>query len=444
MSDRINDLRYILESYIQNRRDGVVKTAKLKKKPKKEINEIKEKYTIKNIVSKGFNGINSTIIATHIAKYTHPNLGINDVTNLNITNLNNRLEVGSHCIRDNDIKFDVTGNGAVNGIVYELCLLLNIEFEGISIGNLILKNDVDVLSVLFDGITEEKIHLNVKNYKKFLERGTKEYGVAEQSKQVYWSNDNENHLNNDHLLVPLTSSVLLNKIYTTIEYDRFDQKSSDARLAHKKNEYYDGIHKVYHDIGILPYGGNKPQNVSYLNSIRAGKSYLLSSSPPQLKYNPQKIKIPYTESIFDKIFSNRYEVYIQINNFIKFLKTNPKPNKATREKVKSYVYILLDELFEIENEYINNFDAGWTKGDKIILDRDEQLWLDPNRAKLEGEEDFKEEYKSKVWKVKIGDKFARWLNSKLEDTISVGDKEFHNWNQKFMRRWYNKNSLRSI
>lgn len=75
--------------------------------------------------------------------------------------------------------------------------------------------------------------------------------------------------------------------------------------------------------------------------------------------------------------------------------------------------------------------AGWSKD--YELERHEKLWLDPKRADLEGEEEFKAERElTDAWHAQIIHSFARWLNTLMQTEFKAiasdfGDAEHLNW-----------------
>lgn len=56
---------------------------------------------------------------------------------------------------------------------------------------------------------------------------------------------------------------------------------------------------------------------------------------------------------------------------------------------------------------------------------EEQCWLDPWRAA--GDEDFNKTWQWQDWPLQVAERFARWLNSKLDKTLPVNDAEFRYW-----------------
>jgi CRISPR-associated protein Csy1 len=74
--------------------------------------------------------------------------------------------------------------------------------------------------------------------------------------------------------------------------------------------------------------------------------------------------------------------------------------------------------------------ASWSNGPECKLDRVEQLWLDPRRGVTDKE--FGAERERNDWQKEIADRFARWLNRRIDkgegkQLLFTGDAEHLEW-----------------
>ena len=102
-----------------------------------------------------------------------------------------------------------------------------------------------------------------------------------------------------------------------------------------------------------------------------------------------------------------------------------------RDARKSAIDGVLYQIFAAAEDIRTTMPAGWSKD--YELDRVEKLWLDPKRADLEGEEEFKaEREQDDAWHSQIVHIFARWLNTLMqaefkEIASNFGDAEHLDW-----------------
>jgi CRISPR-associated protein Csy1 len=113
-----------------------------------------------------------------------------------------------------------------------------------------------------------------------------------------------------HQLSLLTPSGIVYELRNRIQEMRFGETVSVARDMRKKNEIsvtgFDDIPKL----GMIGFGGTKPQNISVLNNQYGGKAYLISSLPPSLK--PEPARLPTTDFFSNCLWPNQFKSHFEL------------------------------------------------------------------------------------------------------------------------------------
>lgn len=401
---------------------------------KQETKKAIEKYQLASILEKGGNCAANIAVATHVAKATHPDLKAKWVSNpyVRFDTLAAHKEVGSHLLTIDGSLADTTGDGAHNAAAYELYLLLDIAFEGKSLGVWLEGKDPDV-ALAFSPATasDDEAKELAARYASLLKEKSKP-ATDTRAKQLYWlvgedPSDNSAY----HLLAPLYATSLAHAVYNVIQEDRFGEEGKLARQARREGKWHDGVVRDYPNLAVQKLGGTKPQNISQLNSERRGNNYLLSCAPPI--WTTSKRRAPWRlSSVFDRIYGVREEVQITVRALFRFLKSDPPQNADTRNRVDVHVDSLIDELVQMASEYQHGLDAGWSHDARVELADAEQLWLDPRRAAIEEEIDFRERWLKQDWPAEIGRRFGNWLNVQLDGHLPVGDAEMRQWRKELL------------
>ncbi len=402
---------------------------------KQEIKKAQEKYRLDDLLKKGANASGRIAVASHIAKATHPDLKTSEVTNPNIRfgNLPSRDELGSHVLLDKESLADTTGDGAYNAAAHELYLLLDLRFEGKTLGTWLLEEDNDAVAAFAGNhASQPDAATIIEMYAGLLESKVKQPAVNTKSKQLYWLVGDDPTNNADyHLLAPLYATSLAHVIYSALQEDRFSEANKTARQAFRERKAHDGVYRGYPNLAVQKLGGNKPQNISQLNSERRGNNYLLSCAPPV--WTSRALRSPWwLSSIFDRIYGVRPDVRETVRDLIWFLDHESATNMQTRNRVDAYVDTLIDELVQLASEYQRGLEPGWTRDERVELAEPEQLWLDPRRAEIPEEKEFREKWLLQDWPAQIGHRFANWLNTQLEGRLPVGDAEFRQWKKELL------------
>ncbi len=229
-----------------------------------------------------------------------------------------------------------------------------------------------------------------------------------------------------HLLAPLYSSSLAHALNSRIAATRYPDEVKLVRKA-KREGRFNAVPLVdYPGTAVRTHGGNKPQNVSQLNSSQGGKSFLLSCAPPSweaMSNPPLGVKSVFSRNHFG--FRVRKEVWALQEYLLK--QVDKDSTKPIRDQRAERVDGILDQLVQYAAEIQNLAGhVGWSALPGCKLSRAEQLWLDPQRGELD--EAFAAELKNNDWQAVIAGQFARWFNSRLKhEKLTMGDAEHAEW-----------------
>ncbi|WP_448622548.1 type I-F CRISPR-associated protein Csy1 [Dickeya fangzhongdai] len=227
-----------------------------------------------------------------------------------------------------------------------------------------------------------------------------------------------------HLLSPLYSSSLSQALDQRLTAVRFGEQAKATREARRQKRWHDEVDVSYPGIAVQNMGGTKPQNISALNSARSGRSYLLSSAPPQWR---SQIKPPLDH---DTIFRVRGEVdaltYTARREMQQFLLSVKEVdnNREIRNQRRRYLDQLIDTLFGYVATVQNLRPAGWSVDSRLNVPL--QLWLDPLRGLQD--KDFLRERDAGDWQREVAYEFGRWLNARLQhEKLIFGEVERREW-----------------
>lgn len=436
-TERALEIRRALEAHVSGRLSMALK--KLEGKDDSQSRKDREKaiaeYDLDHVIAEGTKYVDQVQIATHIAKATHPDLKVKEVTNIRLqpSAVAYDMEVGTHLLEPRALAFDATGNGAVNKKGYELFLLLNIPIKGERFIDLLAKQDSDALAALDENIS---VAQELASMAVLIEQDKCEQLSSHAlAKQVYWciSGDPTDD-SGFHLLQPMFSSSLAHEVHKEITQARYlDEQNKAARQAFYKKEAHDSAYREYKDVAIRKLGGTKPQNISQLNSERGGVNYLLGSLPPRWKQN-RTASFLYIDSALVR-FQNFENVRGLVKELISFLQGIPAPTMETRQAREALERSLGQALAAFGLATRHSFEPGWTRSTECQLPPCERVWLDLERAELpahldyeQEDQEFREAKEWKDWPDEIASRFANWLNAQLiKAGIPVGDVEYKHW-----------------
>jgi len=351
---------------------------------------------------------------THSLKPVHP-----DAKGTNIYSPPSTLHavelVGSHCLGD-AFAGDVVGNAAA----LDVYKFLKQTHEGRSLLALAVERDVDLAAALSDDTEQAQAWLQA--FASLTEpRGRLTSHTL--AKQLYWQTGDDVQADSSyHLLTPLYASSLAQRVYETLQDDRFSAAAKAARDARKANTFSERPVHEYPQMAVQQMGGTKPQNISQLNSERRGNNCLLASLPPV--WRSVDLKPLYnTDSMFHS-YSRRPEVRQSVKALLAFLKTDPARNEVTRSKRAAWVNLLIDEFLQFTAE-LRSLEPGWSQTSQCKLSESECRWLDAEGvAVIDAELD---RTPPADISERISGTFANWLNAQLRPPLPMGDPEFLAW-----------------
>ena len=229
--------------------------------------------------------------------------------------------------------------------------------------------------------------------------------------------------------MPLYPSVLTHEVFHKINQNRYSDDNKTARDNRSKKTAEQKPYITMKDLATVQLGGTKPQNVSQLMSKQGGRNYLLPSVPPIFRQS-QDIRIsPNATSIF-ATKALQYKAKEALNALFTLIKTDYK-NVNIRDARKAILSDIAYQVISLGETLQTIRPAGWTK-DYHNLSMNQKYWLDPHRADLEGEENFKQARESEDWRTAIEVDFANWLQGILKTEFKAfahdfADPEHNEW-----------------
>jgi CRISPR-associated protein Csy1 len=227
-----------------------------------------------------------------------------------------------------------------------------------------------------------------------------------------------------HILSPLFATSLVHAVHQKMVALRFGEKMKNIWKARREKSWHPGTLTLFPDSAEMHFGGTKPQNISYLNSVRGGRSWLLSCQPPRWK---RAEKPPVSlRSVFARggQFDRRAKSHIQL--LVSLLtKAGDYTNFRIREARDGYINMIIDLLFEFASEFQRETAQNWTCNCPDLKPH-QQLWLDPWRTKTD--EAFRLEREKEDWQDAVAEDFALWLNARLRKSMpDLGAVEKREW-----------------
>lgn len=227
---------------------------------------------------------------------------------------------------------------------------------------------------------------------------------------------------NYHLLSPLFATSLVHAMHQKMIACRFGDDVKALWKARREKTWHPTPLTLFPDSAEIHFGGTKPQNISYLNSVRGGRSWLLSCQPPQwtqVEKTPTEVR-----SIFK--FGEEFDrkAYGIVQRMLAVIK-RPGKNVKIRDDRDECIDQLIDLLFEISTKLQFEKWQNWTLKCPVLKSH-QQLWLDPWRTK--SDEAFRLEREKDDWQDAVAEDFALWLNARLRKSMpDVGAVEKREW-----------------
>ncbi|CNH98559.1 type I-F CRISPR-associated protein Csy1 [Yersinia pekkanenii] len=381
--------------------------------------ELIARYEVRAWLTDAANRAGQISLVTHALKFTHSDARGSSVFNLP-TAENDALYLSTATLAKPAI--DAVGNAAA----LDVAKLLQTEHNGDSL--LASLNRADYSSFAELAENSQQLALWVDGFQQVLV--DKQLTSHKLAKQLYFPVGPDQY----HLLSPLFSSSLAHALHQRIADARFGDTSKAIYSAYKADKWHPQPRVIYPKTAVQNIGGTKPQNISYLNSVRGGKVWLLPCGAPHW----QRIQKPPIKH--KSIFHDRSEFTALARNTLwqmqqYLLSVEPLTNTMViRASRLAYSDEIIDILFNYVAE-IQNLDgiSGWSSSEDCELKRSQQLWLDPGRAK--DDPVFHLEREKGDWKKEIAQEFGYWLNRRLRhDKLVFGEVERQEWASLFKQR----------
>lgn len=388
-----------------------VKQGELSIRLAEERQELAQRYEIRRWLTDAAARAGQISLVTHAAKFTHGDSKSSSV-------LFHTEGSGESCYLSsstlNQPAIDAVGNAAV----LDVAKFLQTECDGDSLVASLQRGDYSALKMFAE--SEEQLALWIEGFQQAL--SNKSPSSHKLAKQIYFPIGNDQY----HLISPLFPSSLAHALHERIVAARFSDETKAANQARKEGLWHEVPLVYYPNTAVMNIGGTKPQNISYLNSVRGGRVWLLPCSPPQFKHI-EKRPI-HLKNIFQRHGS--FHFLMQNNSYqLKqyLLSVQDVANTVDiRNRRKELVDDIIVQLFAVVEGIQREEWQGWTAHEECELKRAQQLWLDPYRCR--DDEEFKFEREGGDWKKEVADDFALWRNLQLRaEALNMGITERIEW-----------------
>ncbi|NWA73006.1 type I-F CRISPR-associated protein Csy1 [Serratia proteamaculans] len=361
--------------------------------------ELEKNYTPRDWLTDAASRAGQISLVTHALKFTHSDAKGSSIFATGSASLaTDRLSSASLT----QPAIDAVGNAAA----LDVAKLLQLEYEGESLIACLSRGDSTPLAVFAEN--PQQLELWVAGFKQVLANKTLSSHTL--AKQLYFPVGPNEY----HLLSPLFSSSLAHAMHQRISDARFSDAAKESYQALKAGEWSPSPRVIYPKTAVLNMGGTKPQNISYLNSVRGGRAWLLPcSAPVWLSVNKPPLN---QHSIFQerKAFSAMARDTVwQLKQYLRGVNQSSENTAEIRQQRSAYLDEIIDILFGYVAGIQNCEDwQCWSQSEGCQLSRAQQLWLDPWR--MNQDEDFRFEREGDDWKKEIALDFGVWLNHQLK------------------------------
>lgn len=227
-----------------------------------------------------------------------------------------------------------------------------------------------------------------------------------------------------HLLSPLFATSLVHAMHQKMVALRFGDEVKAIWKARREKTWHPTPLTLFPDSAEIHFGGTKPQNISYLNSVRGGRSWLLSCQPPQWKRAekpPTNLRSVFASGgQFDRRAKSQIQLLVSL-----LTRTGGYTSFRIREARDGYINALIDLLFDVAAQFQCETWQNWTLNCPDLKSH-QQLWLDPWRTKTD--KAFRLEREKDDWQDSVAEDFALWLNARLRKALpDLGAVEKREW-----------------
>ncbi|WP_297118775.1 type I-F CRISPR-associated protein Csy1 [uncultured Enterobacter sp.] len=343
-------------------------------------------------------------LVTHAAKFTH-----GDSKSSSLYSETTQTEGYLSSAALGDVEPDAVGNAAA----LDVAKLLQTRVEGDSLLSCLKRGERSPLAAFTDDA--EQLNEWITGFSRALTPG--EPASHKLAKQNYFP-VGEGY----HLLSPLFATSLVQAYHQKMLAFRFGDEVNAIRKARREKTWHPQPLVLFPDSAEMHFGGTKPQNISYLNSVRGGRVWLLSAQPPQWEFvfqPPVNIR---------SIFAIGGEFDLAARSTVRLMIAvikRPGKDVTIRRDREQYVEELIDLLFMVSGKLQREEWQNWTLNCPTLAAH-QQLWLDPWRTKTD--EAFRQERDKDDWQKKVAEDFAVWLNVRLRKAFpDVGQVEKREW-----------------
>lgn len=400
-------------------RDGNVKKCEALKS---KLNSLENEFTLDVWMENAANNLVGRLkYGSHISKGIHSS---SDGNNIHFSNLENSSSnfAGTHSL--DEIIPDANGDAAALPVA-SLFEIVVCSKQMIRVRDLIRDEHEALEGVFSSDVTKSSEY--AKRFKSALDNVIENPATYELNKQLLWPMANAISDDTYVTIVPLYPSSLTSRWFSKINDLRFSEENKAGRDSRKKKPAEHLPYISIPEIAVLVIGGANAQNVGKLVAARKGRDILLPSFPPVIAPVKEFRLSQRTQTLFDSKlayycrngFRDLYEVLTTDKNVV-----------DVREARKDALDLIIAMLFELVEFIKKTYAPGWSKNYELPMA--EKYWLDPYRSDLEGETDFAEGRVSSDWPEVIVDKFALWVNERLQKKFTklasdIGDAEYKEW-----------------
>lgn len=384
--------------------EGVQKSSELEQ----QLVQLKEKYQKANWFGQAERMAGQLKFGTHISKGIHPDA---KGDNIRFDAIHDIPFVGSHSLKSNQT--DSNGNAAALPLAEFFDWWVD-ESKNIKIRDVILVNPPTLVGVFADddALSEQYRQAFFNSLSNQISTGK----THERNKQLFWPVTDDDY----HVINPLYPSVFTHELFQKINTLRYSDANKLAYENRNKKAAEQLPYISIKDLAIVHLGGTQPQNISQLASKQSGRYYLLPSMPPPFTGAKDLSIAKSAKSLFD-VRSLKFLLKESLDAL--FNNINIKHNTVhIREGRKAIIDDILLKIIQIAIAIQETRPAGWSRDYKLNMAQ--KYWLDPNRGKLEGEEDFQNQRDRGDWKKELERQFADWLQGVLRQRFKAIAQDF--------------------
>lgn len=296
-----------------------------------------------------------------------------------------------------DIPDDVVGNAAFLGAF----AFLRVSYRDETLLSRLLRDDSETIGALADDPSQATAL--AKQFKAIAKTG-KQVVTDELAKQIYFpvSEAEENY----HLLTILYPTSVAHGFHFTISDDKFSEQTKELRKMPVAEIEAPDSYREYPGLAKTSFGGSKPQNITQLNSKRAGNAYLLPSLPPDWSADLLNLS-PAATTVFDRFLAGNPVIRTELRSLAEYLRKYHPKNEEYRDAIKSQVLIVIDAVLDL-GDLLGELPPTWSDAYSLIAE--EKDWLDPFRDR-EGE-------REPCDATFLGKRFGAWLVQSLREIKS--------------------------